>query len=161
MGKHPLEEAAEDAMVALDTQARRIRQLEAEVARLERAIEHKSQLIAELNDEAERRFKEVERLRARLETANDHPLVLVEGGVDGVDRCRRVINKLSHPNFYWNDECLEVGYDSIEEAVQGYEVGVIVPLRPLHELPTVYVCCRHDCVEVIESKAAASAAKRE
>ena len=82
---------------------------------------------------------EIERLRGQLQKLQDHPLVIAEGGTCLVDRALRVINKLSEASWYWDDNNVETAYNLIELSVGCYDVGDIVKLRPLRELPSVYV----------------------
>lgn len=81
---------------------------------------------------------EMAALRAVISSASDHPLVLAEGGTNNVDRCLRVINRLTETNWYWDDNDLESAADSLSDALKYYDSDEIVALRPLHELPTVY-----------------------
>lgn len=103
---------------------------------------------------------EIEQLRVRLKAADDHPLVLEEGGTDGVDRCHRVINRLSSPNWYWDDNCPETAFESVEDTLIDYGEGEIVTIRPLHELPKMFVVVGHTACEynVCPSREAAEAA---
>ena len=56
-----------------------------------------------------------------------------------IERLRADIYQLKKPSAYWDDRNLESTYDDIEEGVGYDDVGDIIPLRPLHELPTVFV----------------------
>lgn len=90
-----------------------------------------------LDDHAKLR---TENARLRSELAKlDHPLILAEGGTSDADRAIRVINKLSSPQWYWDDRELESAAKSIGNATQCDDPGDIIELRPLHELPTIYV----------------------
>lgn len=67
--------------------------------------------------------------------------------------------KLRQPNFYWDDRCLEYAVDSIAEAVDCDDAGDIIQLRPIHELPTVWVLVG-DEPQVFDSKEAAEDAQQ-
>ena len=60
--------------------------------------------------------------------------------------------KLSVPNYWWDDRCLDSAIDSINDAVEGDEPGDVIPLRPIHELPTVWVRVEHEGYTVHATK---------
>ncbi len=104
--------------------------------------------------EYQKALNEVSRLQAELAKL-DHPLILAEGGASDADRAIRVINKLSAPQWYWDDRDLESPAESIESAVDYDEPGEIITLRPLHELPRVFVLVGKGGHKVFESMQAA------
>lgn len=48
---------------------------------------------------------------------------------------------LQSADWYWFNNCTKFACPSIASAMQGYDAGDVVELRPLHELPTVFVVC--------------------
>jgi hypothetical protein len=57
---------------------------------------------------------------------------LLELLLDEVDRLRK-------PNWYWDNNCLESSAESIEDATCEYDIGEVIELRPVHELPLIFV----------------------
>ena len=119
-----------------------------------RVVEHIEQLRTQIKELQ----AEVERLRTELAKADDHPVVMEQGGTSGSDRCHRVINKLCAPEWYWDEADREYAHASIEECLESYEAGEIAKLRPLHELPPIWVCVTVDGYSVHDTKEAAEAA---
>lgn len=116
-----------------------------------------------LADVAEAEIKrlraEIKRLQAMVKRAGEHPLVMEGGGTDNIDRCHRVINRLSsqlkeqndpeRADFYWDDRCLEHCVPNISDAVDGDDVGDVVTLRPVRELPNIRVRVVEDGYELV------------
>lgn len=98
-------------------------------------------------------------MRYELKKLGDHPAILAQGGVSDADRACRAINKLSSPDFFWDDRCLETAFESISEATAGDEVGAIIELRPLHELDSVFVLITESGYRQFLTRKAAEAAK--
>ena len=96
--------------------------------------------------------QQVALLVAELAKAGDHRLVLAEGGVSGIDRCHRALNRqeviirllkaevaeLRTPSYYWDDRDLDSALDP-SEVGEGDDPGDVIALRPIHELPAVWV----------------------
>jgi hypothetical protein len=70
------------------------------------------------------------------------------------------VEQLRKPNFFWDDRCLDFAVDSIEEAVAYDDIGDIIPLRPIHELPTVWVLVGEDVCTLHPNHESAEARKQ-
>lgn len=82
--------------------------------------------------------------------------------ITAADDCRKaaeVIERLRKPDFYWVDRNLERSYESIDDAIDCDEVGVVIELRPIHELPSIRVRVTDEGYEEITRAAAEQAAK--
>ena len=67
---------------------------------------------------------------------------------------RAEIEALKTPNYYWDDRCLEAAYEPNE--IGDYDdVGDIIELRPIHELPKVFVLITHTGARLFDSREAA------
>lgn len=62
------------------------------------------------------------------------------------------VKELLEPHFYWDNRHTDCSYESIEDATEDDEPGAIVELRPIHELPTIFVLVREDGYEEFASR---------
>lgn len=105
--------------------------------------------------------REIDRLQAIVTKLQDIPALMEQGGADTADRAARAINKLQTPGWYWDDRCLEESHDTIEEMVDGYDIGEVIELRPMHELPKIYVLREKNGHSIHDTEEAAEAAREE
>jgi hypothetical protein len=65
------------------------------------------------------------------------------------------------PTWYWDNDCEQEGVIPADRIGEMNDVGDIVELRPLHELPLVYMLVTEDGPKMFASREAAEAAKGE
>ena len=64
--------------------------------------------------------------------------------LDELDRRGREIKELKTPTYYGDDRNEDAYSDSVDDLVDGDEVGEIIRLRRFRELPTIFVLARDD-----------------
>lgn len=79
-----------------------------------------------------------------------------------VERLREEVATLSTPDYYWDDD--DVDQAIIEQEIGEYsDLGDVIPVRPVHELPVRYAACLAVGVELYdtleEAERAAESAK--
>ena len=73
---------------------------------------------------------------------------------DTNQRLRERIDQLETPQWYWDDRCLDSAIEPHE--IGDYDdVGDIIELRPIHELPKVFVLITHTGPRLFDSREAA------
>ena len=78
-----------------------------------------------------------------------------------VTRLQALVKELQVHDFYWDDRCLEECSSSLEDAVCGDDHGDIIELRPIHELPKIFILITDELPVIHESRKAAEAARAE
>lgn len=69
--------------------------------------------------------------------------------IEEVQKLQKQVAELQTANWYWDDRCLETSESSIEESVACDEIGDIIELRPLHELPLLRVRVLEEGYEIV------------
>ena len=77
------------------------------------------------------------------------------------DQMRRAITELSRPDQYWDHRKDDDGWASIGDMAEFENPGTIVRLRPIHELPAIYVLIGENDTQVLASRKEAEAARAE
>jgi hypothetical protein len=78
-----------------------------------------------------------------------------------LERLRKENEKLREPRLYWDDRCLKSAACYVVDVIADDDPGCIVELRPIHELPTMFVLVQEECeYEVFPTREAAEAARR-
>ena len=91
-------------------------------------------------DEAADRIEQLEAENQKLRDTNQ--------------RLRERIDQLETPQWYWDDRCLDSAIEPHE--IGDYDdVGDIIELRPIHELPKVFVLITHTGPRLFDSREAA------
>jgi hypothetical protein len=149
-----------------------------EIAVRERAVEEIERLTQELadRDEQHRRVmaspcpdevhctcvpilrREIERLgRCNEQMAKTHAEVFNANAYEyrklkeEKQRLWERIATLETPDYYWDDRCLESAYEPCE--IGDYDdVGDIIELRPIHELPKVFVLITEDGPQIFATR---------
>jgi len=66
--------------------------------------------------------------------------LLLVSAKKNIDRLNEIIMDAKTGQFwYWDDNNLDTAFDEIHDAVDGRDVGEVVTLRPLHEMPKIFV----------------------
>ena len=88
-------------------------------------------------------LQEIERLRGVIESRHGgEPLALLEelaAAREQLSAKDGEIGRLREANFYWDDRDHEQAYNSVYAATDCDSPNDIIELRPVHELPSVYV----------------------
>lgn len=79
---------------------------------------------------------------------------------DEVEGLRAEVAELRKPTFYWDDRNLDCAIEP-DEVVAYDDVGDIVELRPIHELPTVFALVTDEGPLWFSTREAAEAARGE
>lgn len=74
-----------------------------------------------------------------------------------VESLRARVTELETPTWYWDDRCLDAAVPP-DEVVAYDDIGDVIPLRPLHELPRKWALVTEDCVQWFDTEKAARAA---
>jgi hypothetical protein len=77
-----------------------------------------------------------------------------------IERLRKRVAELETPQWYWDDRDLDSAVEP--EFICSYDdVGDIVELRPIHELPKVFALVTHHGVDLYPTREAAEQAESE
>ncbi len=75
-----------------------------------------------------------------------------------IKRLQKLISKLSTPHFYRDErDPYQLPFESIEAVIACDDPGDVIPLRPFHELPTVWIRVKNGGYKSHDTHAAAEA----
>lgn len=81
---------------------------------------------------------------------SDKVLDLIGRLIDEVERLKAEVAHLSTPHLFWDDRRLESSYE-LGEIGEYDDIGDVIEVRPIHELPSRWAVCLQTGVELYDT----------